>query len=310
MMKTILQRIALTASVVQLALLVCGCNPDAFVAQIRPSVRNIAVAEDGDSAKVRFKTDDWRVYSVCVNDKTYWSPDFSSKPPETVDGKTKLTATGFTMYYKKSSERELTMFFQPNFSDSDLKVEVVIASPFEYDTLTVAQSRSSGYVLERIEWNEPVTRTFPEFEKGWGAMSYKNEGTDTLRIKMKAFAGAVRQVEFSDDSWFGLYCGDFMVPVPDGALNNEELCFSEQSTVTYSYDINGYPIDDDREVTLRFPPTGTFSWYYSMLWNIDTYTTGYTMFLRNKATGKIVEIKGKFSSKSPNGVYTLYVEKR
>lgn len=144
-MKTILQRIALTASVAQLALLVCGCNPDAFVAQIRPSVRNIAVSEDGDSAKVRFKTDDWRVYSVCVNDKTYWYPHFSSKPPETVDGKTKLTATGFTMYYKKSSERELTMFFQPNFSDSDLKVEVVIASPFEYDTLTVTQPRSSGY---------------------------------------------------------------------------------------------------------------------------------------------------------------------
>ena len=119
-------------------------------------VRNIAVSEDGDSAKVRFKTDDWRVYSVCVNDKTYWSPDFSSKPPETVDGKTKLTATGFTMYYKKSSERELTMFFQPNFSDSDLKVEVVIASSFEYDTLTVTQPRSSGYELERIEWNEPV----------------------------------------------------------------------------------------------------------------------------------------------------------
>lgn len=70
MMKTILQQIALTASVAQLALLVCGCNPDAFVAQIRPSVRNIAVSEDGDSAKVRFKTDDWRVYSVCVNDKT------------------------------------------------------------------------------------------------------------------------------------------------------------------------------------------------------------------------------------------------
>lgn len=310
MMKTILQRIVLTASVAQFALLVCGCNPDAFVAQIRPSVRNIAVSEDGDSAKVRFKTDDWRVYSVCVNDKTYWSPDFSSKPPETVDGKTKLTATGFTMYYKKSSERELTMFFQPNFSDSDLKVEVVIASPFEYDTLTVTQPRSSGYELERIEWNEPVARTFPEFEKGWGPMSCKNEGADTLRVKMKAFAGASRQVTFSDDSGFGLYCGGFRVPIPDGALNDEALYFSKQDTAIYSYDTNEYPMEDDREITMKFPPTGKFSLYYSMLWNIDTYSTCYNMFLRNKATGKIVEIKGKFSSKSPNGVYTLYVEKR
>lgn len=214
------------------------------------------------------------------------------------------------MYYKKSSERELTMFFQPNFSDSDLKVEVVIASPFEYDTLTVTQPRSSGYELERIEWNEPVARTFPEFEKGWGPMSYKNEGADTLRVKMKAFAGASRQVTFSDDSGFGLYCGGFRVPIPDGALNDEALYFSKQDTAIYSYDTNEYPMEDDREITMKFPPTGKFSLYYSMLWNIDTYSTCYNMFLRNKATGKIVEIKGKFSSKSPNGVYTLYVEKR
>lgn len=316
MMMTILQCIVPKVSATSLALLamfaslVCGCNPDAFVDPIRPSARNFAIMEDGDSVTVRFKTDDWRVYSVRVNDNINWYLDLSSKPIETDDGKMKLTATGFTMFYKKSAERELSMFFQPNFSDTDLKVEIVIASSFEYDTLKVAQPRSSGYELERIEWNEPVARTFPEFEKGWGPMSCKNEGTDTLRVKMKAFAGAVRQVEFSDDSGFGLYCGDFKVPVPDGALDNEELCFSEQSTLTYSYDINGYPIDDDREVTLRFPPTGEFSRYYSILWNIDTYSTGYDMFLRNKATGKIVEIKGKFSSKSPNGVYTLYVEKR
>lgn len=313
MMKAILKRVFAKTSVLPLALsslLVCGCNPDAFVAQISPSARNFSVMEEGDSVKVGFKTDDWRVYSVRVNDNISWSSDLSSRPTETVDGKMKLTATGFTMFYKKSSEHELTMYFQPNFSDSDLKVNVIIASAFEYDTLTVTQPRCSGYELERIEWNEPVARTFPEFEKGWGAMSYKNEGTDTLRVKMKVFAGAVRQVEFSEDSGFGLYCGDFIVPIPDGALNDEKLCFSKQSTAIYSYDTNGYPLDDDREVTLRFPPTSEFSWYYSMLWNIDTYSTGYTMFLRNKATGKIVEIKGKFSSKSPNGVYTLYVEKR
>lgn len=141
-------------------------------------------------------------------------------------------------------------------------------------------------------------------------MSYKNEGADTLRVKMKAFAGASRQVTFSDDSGFGLYCGGFRVPIPDGALNDEALYFSKQDTAIYSYDTNEYPMEDDREITMKFPPTGKFSLYYSMLWNIDTYSTCYNMFLRNKATGKIVEIKGKFSSKSPNGVYTLYVEKR
>ena len=310
MKKAFLKRIVSIASAIWLALLDCGCNQDAFVNQLSPSIRDISLPEDGDSVKVRFKTGDWRVYSIRVNGGHSWHPGLSSEMTEVDDGKIKLSDNGFTMFYQKSSERELAMFFQPNFSDSDLKVDVVIASSFEYDTLTVTQPRSSGYDLERIEWNEPATRTFPEYEKGWGPLSYKNEGTDTLRVKMKVFFGAARQVAFSDDSGFGLYCGNFRVPVPDGALNDEALCFSKQCTVIYSYDTNEYPLDDDREVTMKFPPTGKMPWYYSMLWDIDTYSTGYNMFLRNKATGKIVEIKGTFSSKSPNGVHSLFVDKR
>lgn len=308
MRKAFLKRIVSIASATWLAILACGCNQDAFVNPLSPSTHSISVPEDGDSVKVRFKADDWRLYSIRVNGGNSWNPDLSSEISETVDGKTKLTTNGFTMFYKKSSERELAMFFQPNFSDSDLKVDLVIASSFEYDTLTVTQPHSSGYELERIEWNEPVARTFPEYEKGWGPLSYKNEGTDTLRVKMKVFFGAARQVEFSDDSGFGLYCGNFRVPVPDGALNDEALCFSKQSTAIYSYDAKEYPFDDDKEVTMKFPPTG--NWYYSMLWDIDTYSTSYNMFLRNKATGRIVEIKGKFFSKSPNGVHSLFVDKR
>ena len=310
MRKALLKRILSIASATWLALLAYGCNHDAFVNQLSPSIRDISLPEDGDSVKVRFKTDDWRVYSIRVNGGHSWHPGLSSEMTEVDDGKIKLSDNGFTMFYQKSSERELAMFFQPNFSDSGLKVDVVIASSFEYDTLTVTQPRSSGYELDRIEWNEPVTRTLPEYEKGWGPMSYKNEGPDTLRIRMRVFFGAARQVEFSDDSGFGLYCGDFRVPVPDGALNDEALCFNKQSTAIYSYGTNEYPIDDGREVTMKFPPTGELSWHYSMLWYIDTYSTGYNMFLRNKATGKIVEIKGKFSSKSPNGEHALFVDKR
>ncbi|HCQ72617.1 MAG TPA: hypothetical protein DIT75_04360 [Rikenellaceae bacterium] len=310
MKKAFLKRIVSIASAIWLALLACGCNQDAFVNQLSPSIRDISLPEDGDSIKVRFKTGDWRVYSIRVNGGHSWHPGLSSEMTEIDDGKMKLSDNGFTMFYKKSSARELAMFFQPNFSDSDLKVDVVIASSFEYDTLTVTQPRSSGYDLERIEWNEPVTRTFPEYEKGWGPLSYKNEGPDTLRVNMRVFFGAARQVKFSDDSGFGLYCGDFRVPVPDGALNDETLCFSKQDSVIYSYDTKEYPLVDDREIIMKFPPTGKFSLYYNVLWNIDTYSTGYNLSLRNKATGKIVEIKGKFSSMSPNGAFSLYTEKR
>ncbi len=292
------------------ALLLCGCNTDAFVNPIRPSATYFSVAEDGDSVKVRFKTDDWRVHSVRVNGGSSWSPDFSSEIIETVDGKIRLTANGFTMFYKKSSERELAMFFQPNFSDSDLKVDVVVASSFEYDTLTVTQPRSSGYELESMEWNGIVKRTLPEFEKGWGPTSFKNPGPDTLYVPCEVFPNAERKVSFTDDMEFGHFCGDFMVPVPDRALNHGELAFNDKERIKYSYETERYPLDDDSKVVMRFPPTNEFSWYYGMLWYVDTYETDYTMVLRNKGTGKLVKVDGTFTSEAPNGEYTFYVDKK
>ncbi len=295
--------------VLSASILALRCNPEAFVSHIEPSSRNFIASEDGDTIKVRFKTDNWSVFTIRVNDAVYcWTGD-SSASAMTDDGKIKVSGDGFTMFYRKTGDYGLELLFLPNFSKSDHNVTVFVSNQFEEDSLTITQRHGIGYELERIEWNEPVVRTFPEFEKGWGPLSYKNVGSDTLQIKKKAFDGAARQITFSDNSWFGLYCGDFKVPVPDGALNNEELCFSKQSTVIYSFDTTEYPLDDDREVTMKFPPGGKFSWFYNILWNIDTYSTGYVLFLRNKATGGIVEVKGLFSSKSPSGSYTLYIEK-
>ena len=101
-----------------------------------------------------------------------------------------------------------------------------------------------------------------------------------------------------------------MVQVPDGALDNESLSFNDHCSVLYSYDTIEYPLKDETEVVMRFPPTGKFSWYYNMLWYIDTYSADYSMSLRNVATGRIIQVKGILTSKSPNGHFTFYYEKR
>lgn len=292
------------------SIMFCGCNPDAFVSHIGPSSRDFIASEDGDTIKVRFMTDDWSVFTINADGTTLYSFAGSATSTVMADGKIKLSDDKFTMFYIKTDDNELELFFLPNFSLSDHKVTVFVSNSFEEDSLTITQRHGIGYELERMEWNGTVKRTLPEFEKGWGPTSYKNPGPDTLYVPCAVFSNAERKVSFSDDMEFGHFCGDFLVPVPDRALNQGELAFNDKERIKYCYETERYPLDNDSKVVMRFPPTNEFSWYYGMLWYVDAYETDYTMVLRNKGTGKSVKVDGTFTSESPNGEYTFYVDKR
>lgn len=292
-----------------LALTACGCNPDVFVRPLDPSSRAFVVSEDGDSAKVRFGTADWNVSNLIINGQNphYNSGRFVTSVGQ--NGYNEVSIDRFTMYYKESGDRELTVYFRPNFSASENRVEVVISNDFEADTVVFIQNRGSGYDLERMEWSGRIDRESPQLKEGW-KVSVKNPGPDTLYVPLEVYSGAARQVTFSDDLAFGHFCGDFKVPVPDGVLNQNNLSFSDKGQATYSYDIKEYPLSKTQTVQKKFPPTNEFSWYYGVFWEFEIYKTDYTMVLRNKRTGGLVEVKGTFSSECPNGKYFIYLEKR
>lgn len=293
-----------------LAMIACGCNPDVFVRPLNPSSRTFALSEDGDSAKVRFGTADWNVSNLIINGKdphTMSAGGFVTSVGR--NGLKEVSSDRFTMYYKESGDRELTVYFRPNFSGSENRVEVVVSNDFEADTLVFIQNRGSGYELERMEWSGRIDKDSPQLKEGW-KISVKNPGPDTLYVPLEVYSGAARQVTFSDDLAFGDFCGDFRVPVPDGTLSQNELSFNDKEYVTYSYGAKEYPLSKSQTVQKKFPPTNEFSWYYSVFWEFEIYKTDYTMILRNKRTGGLVEVKGTFSSECPNGDYFIYLEKR
>lgn len=291
--------------------MVSGCNPGAFVSHIGPSPRSLIVSEDGDTIKVRFKTDNWSVFTIKVNGSVYgWTGSASSTVTD--DGKTKVSGGGFSMFYKKTGAKELTLFLPPNFSDAENDIRVFISNNYEEDSVWVRQSASSGYEFVDISYdglrrlsdgNEIIT--------GWGPETFINNGADTVFITKGAFAGAVRTVSFTNDSDLGYQGNDFDVPVPDGALlEDKNLTFSGKEapyscTATY-----GIPIESDRMVTLSFPPQSAKQTYYRMLWSIDSYEVGYSLRIRNKKTGSMFTINGKMTSTSPDGVYFLTKEKK
>lgn len=292
--------------------MVSGCNPGAFVSHIEPSARCLTASEDGDTIKVRFKTDNWNVFTIKANGTTVYGWTDSASSDVTDDGKIKVSGGGFTMFYKKTGAKELTLFLQPNFSSAENDIRVFISNNYEEDSLQVRQPASSGYDYVDILYDRP-RRLSDENEiiSGWGPETFVNNGTDTVFITKGAFAGAVRTVSFTNDTDFGYQGNDFDVPVPDGVLfEDKSLTFSGKEvpyscTVTY-----GIPVESDRTVTLSFPPQSTKQTYYRMLWSIDSYEVGYNLRIRNRQTGYIFTINGKMTSTSPDGFYFLTKEQR
>lgn len=289
--------------------LASGCNQDAFVERLNPSAKEFAVSEDGDSLKVRFDNEDWCVSDIIIDGKSLGWLARGEGTTTGKDGRVMVKAERLTMFYKHSGQNELTVYFQPNFSSEKIEVEIIVSDPFEWESLRFTQNGGVEYELEKMEWGEEAKRTLPNIKKGWSGLSYKNPGPDTLRVKEAVFSGASRRVCFSDEVRFGDFCGAFEVPVPDGALDNNTLCFNDEERLVYSYDSIEYPISNNTSVVMRFPPTNEFSWFYGVLWYIDTYTVDYKITLRNKETGGLVEFNGTFTSECPNGEYTFFVEK-
>ena len=109
--------------------MVCGCNPNAFVCHIEPSSRNFIAAEDGDTIKVRFKTDDWGILTIKANTSVHgWTSGAASI--ETEDGKIKVSDGNLTMFYKKTGDKELTLYFHPNFSSTENDLTIFISNSY------------------------------------------------------------------------------------------------------------------------------------------------------------------------------------
>lgn len=294
--------------IVSLAL-AAGCNPDAFIKHLNPSSREFVVSEDGDSINVRFENKDWYIYDVVVNGKSLGWLARGEGTPQGKDGRVKVSTERFTMYYKHSSNDELTVYFRPNFSFEKIDVEMIVSTHFEQESIHFTQNAGSDYKLEKMTWGTP-TKGDLELERGWWKiLDVKNNSQDTVSIKMRPFMGAARQVTFSEESGFASWRADFKVPIPDATLDDNKLTFNKETNVTYSYAQVGYPVNDQTVVKVKVPPLGESTRDYGVLWDIESYTVDYIMSLRNMDNGHIIDIKGRFISKSPVR-YTIFYEQK
>ena len=290
--------------------LTSGCNPDAFVRHLNPSAKEFAVSEDGDSLKVRFGNKDWHVSDIIVDGKSLGWLVRGESTATGKDGRVQVSKERFTMFYKHSCKDELTLYFLPNFSKEKIDVEIIVSDPFEQESLSFTQNGGAEYELERMEWGTPSKGTLEYQVAGWKILNVKNETPDTVSIKMRPLMGASRRVTFSDESAFADWRTDFKVPIPDTVLDGDKLTFDTDTHVTYSHHSFEYPLNNQTVIKVKVPPLGESTRDYGVLWDVESYTVDYVMYLKNTRTGNVIDIKGTLANRSPNGVYAIFYDQK
>lgn len=290
--------------------LASGCNQDAFVERLNPSAKEFAVSEDGDSLKVRFDNKDWCVSDIIIDGKSLgWLVRGEGETPGK-DGRVMVKAERLTMFYKHSGQNELTVYFQPNFSSEKIEVEIIVSDPFEWESLRFTQNGGVEYELEKMEWGTPSKGAVEYQVAGWKILNVKNDTPDTVSIKMRPLMGASRRVTFSDESAFADWRTDFKVPIPDTVLDGDKLTFGKGTNVTYSHHSFEYPLNNQTVIKVKVPPLGEATRDYGVLWDVESYTVDYVMYLKNTSTGNVIDIKGSLTNRSPNGVYAIFYDQK
>lgn len=295
-----------------------GCNPDVFVKELEASPGTMSIGYEGGTLKTRFNSGEWKIANALINgtfaEATTWiegdrpSSGFP-KPGDKVDS-IKIHRQGETIctIYRRGS-RNLEIKVEENVPTTPRTITLHVADDIFSKSITISQSAGHGWTLDGIVWADTLTYTSDILEPKGGEMTVVNHGNEDIVMNFKIFDGCTREVTFKED---GTDDYSFSVrsditgnaEIPDGMLADGSLSFSG-TNIPYGNMTRNIEIPlPDTEAAVHFPP-GQHT--CKIILEYEVYKVRFIAHLRT-ASGRIMERKGMFSSKTPTGWYMTRTE--
>lgn len=275
------------------ASLLTGCNEDAFVCGIRPDRNDISMDETGDTLTVNFQTDDWYIASI-------WNNGREIADDSSLQGMGRLIYSSRTLRFTitRDAKYSLRLAFAPNFSPSDNNVIIYFGNSVETDSMTVRQTKSSGYSMEKIVWDtSPVTDSRTEYVTGWSLATDNSGGTEPVISRVPTYNGIRRTVNFIDTCSLYLF-ESFKVRIPKGVLDGEDRPVMGDDEVEYTPYTQTTGFDGDKDETVITFPAGESRERF-VLWLVNEVNFRYRLHLRSNSSGKEVTVAGMMNSRTP-----------
>lgn len=291
----------------------CGCNSDVFVDNIQPSVSNLSLDGNGESATISFQSSDWNIWSI----QTFSNGFRHIYKVYNENGNLEMTdynpylkglgkiecdenMTSFTI--ERSNSKQIKITANENLRSSDFPFVIVAGNDYESQEIHVSISPSDRYVFNRISYSlDSYSHDMPLEEKN--SMTINNNGNNPLLLHPMPYQGEHHIVTFASDSpeAFQLL-GEQPIEIEIPTLNDGVLSMSHDKAVYSPYPQKlPLPFDNTVEKEISVPPHSS---QFITLWlEYECFETAFTLYAIHPKTKKQRIITGTLKSKMPGKCY-------
>lgn len=291
-----------------------GCNSDVFVDDFEPSVSELALDGNGDSATIRFKASGWDmmgVYSFLNDSFQYKVYDANDKLIDETEypyieglGKIVRDEKNTDFIVERTSPDEVKITVGKNLLSAPFQFTITASNEYESKTIYVSISPSDRYVFHHI------TYSLDSFLYDGNQVEEKDRitvfnGTQSVPHMYIFFPyqDECRQVRFASndrEAFRLLEESGLTVEIPsmvDGSL------IMDGAQIKYTTESQNLPLPfpDTEQKSVVIPPFADRT--ITLLLQYEWFETEYTLYAIHPKTGEQRIITGTLQSKTPRGCY-------
>jgi len=297
-----------------------NCNDDVFVKELNVSATELQMDGEGDSSVVTFnKIPEWGILSVdqsnnSLNNEFYGKvydengkilSNYVTFYGNPLKQKGKLvyqsSLNGFTV--NRSDDKKIEISVDENLSDQDFKFTVWIGDYDKNIPIHITQEPSAGYDFDHINYSLTPMTYYQNWEESNTNLVIDNHNDNPITIGVSIFSGEKQSFTFSsqDPKAFAFLKPDTQVTIPDSVINDEIKISNKKTYYKDSEQKTPLPFEDVKK-TLTFEKGKT---KVIKILEYSYFDADYTLYVRNRKTGKIKSITGTFHAKILTGKYMV-----
>lgn len=197
------------------SLILTGCNGDVFIEDFTPSVGELSLDGNGDTATVRFSGAGWTYLSVSYSiygDDQYRVRVYDAEgtlvgnEPYSYEGLGKIVFSKddlWTFTVERTAGDEIKVYTDENASGHELEFIITASNDYEWKYINVRVSPCDAYELRDITYSLDAYYYEEPMEEKWST-TFRNHGDSETGYAVRPFEDEWRNVEFTCDSR-GLY---------------------------------------------------------------------------------------------------------